>query len=183
MTALAPMMSSAKGDWCTPAEVVELVRQIDWISLDPCWNPNAITDPVKGLYWPGDDAELEHYDPQRIEMADGLEYDWAIDGLVFVNPEYGRGIGKWIDKCYRTTLHNLATEIVLLVPSRTDTRWFQKAVRTCECWAAWRGRLTFLGAKSAAPFPSALFYWGYRPEVFRNVMETRAHVFLEWVQW
>jgi hypothetical protein len=84
--------------------------------------------------------------------------------LVYVNPPYGSALADWAPKIAAEA--NSGLEIVALVPSRTDTDWFHTLWESARTTLLWKGRLKFLGAKSAAPFPSALFYFGKREEVF-----------------
>jgi hypothetical protein len=57
---------------------------------------------------------------------DGLNKDWAGE-IVFVNPPYGKSIGKWVEKCYKENLKG--TTIVMLIPARTDTSWFHNYLK------------------------------------------------------
>lgn len=85
----------------------------------------------------------------------GLDLIW--DGRVFLNPPYGREIGEWVEKAFSETVVLKHCPIaVCLLPARTDTRWFHD-----WCWSAnhirfIKGRIQFVGAKHAAPFPSML---------------------------
>jgi hypothetical protein len=85
-------------------------------------------------------------------------------GLVYVNPPYGSALSDWSQKIAAEA--NAGLEIVALVPSRTDTEWFHRMWGSARCTLLWRGRLKFLGADNYAVFPSALFYFGKREEVF-----------------
>ncbi len=145
--------SSVKMDWQTPENVLELVRQVGPIALDPCTSAENPTGAV--LFFTEED--------------DGLSQPWtkAAPGLVFVNPPYGRALPKWAGKCIQEA--ELGAEIILLVPSRTDTRWWHKAANATTCCAFWKGRMTFKGAPSTAPFPTCLFYFGKRWERFNEV--------------
>lgn len=105
----------------------------------------------------------DYYDPcpareagERIDS--GLWQTWR--GRVFVNPPYGRVIGRWIVKAMTEPVD----ELVLLVPARTDTAWFQPLYDHTICFI--RGRLRFSGSKENAPFPCALVYRGPRVEAF-----------------
>jgi hypothetical protein len=51
-------------------------------------------------------------------------------------------------------------EIIMLAPSRTDTRWWGLLFEACQACAFWKGRITFVGAPAPALFPSCLFYLG-----------------------
>ena len=84
------------------------------------------------------------------EEYDGLSQDWSND-ICWMNPPYGREIGKWVKKAHEESLKGAT--VVALLPSRIDTRWFHdycidKEVRFLK------GRLKFGGSKNSAPFPS-----------------------------
>lgn len=84
---------------------------------------------------------------------DGLAQRWS--GRVFMNPPYGREIGKWVKKAYDEAKFGAAEIVVCLLPARTDTHWW-------HAWVMWgevhfiRGRLKFGGSKNSAPFPSVV---------------------------
>ena len=52
--------------------------------------------------------------------VNGLTQAW--EGVCWVNPPYGRGIGMWLKKAYESAQQGAT--VVCLVPSRTDTRWW-----------------------------------------------------------
>ena len=83
---------------------------------------------------------------------DGLSRDWT--GVVWMNPPYGREIGRWLRKANESVKDNGAT-VVCLVPARTDTNWWHEYVIKHEVRFV-RGRLKFGNAKNSAPFPSAV---------------------------
>lgn len=56
---------------------------------------------------------------------DGLSQMWS--GRVWCNPPYGNKIPLWLQKASDEILAN-AELIVMLIPARTDTRWFHKYV-------------------------------------------------------
>lgn len=150
---LTPLMSSARGDWQTPDCVLERVRKVAPIGLDPCTSPE---NPCGADYC-----------STPLLGGDGLLADWtafhAPGRLVYCNPPYGRGIGAWVEKCHDEYMRG--GEVIALLPARTDTRWFPwDAVAICF----WRGRLTFKGAPAPAPFPSAVVYWGQRYWAFND---------------
>lgn len=145
------MPKAERTDWNTPANIVEVVRRIGdgVIDLDPCHNESSVVR-----------AEVGY----KLPDFDGLALPWHEWPLTYVNPPYGREIGDWIAKCHAEARKGPG-EIVALLPARTDTSWFDL------CWRAdaicfVRGRLTFLGAPSAAPFSSCLVYWGRRAAHF-----------------
>lgn len=76
---------------------------------------------------------------------------------VWCNPPYGRQIKDWV---------KMASEakdsiVVMLVPARTDTKWFHEYVYKRENVEIRfiKGRLKFEGAKDNAPFPSMIIVW------------------------
>ena len=82
----------------------------------------------------------------------GLEIDWGTS--TFCNPPYGREIGKWTSKAVVEA--EKGKTIVLLIPSRTDTRWWQNDIMKATEIRFIKGRLKFGNATNSAPFPSAL---------------------------
>jgi hypothetical protein len=87
----------------------------------------------------------------------GLEASWDYGGTAWANPPYGRSIGKWITKALDEA--SKGNPSVVLVPSRTDTKWFQDMWRA-DALIFIKGRLKFQGATSSAPFPSVLAVFG-----------------------
>ena len=89
---------------------------------------------------------------------DGLKQDWC-GRRVFLNCPYSH-VKHWIDKCIEESRHAL---IVSLVPARTDTAWFQKAMASADLVHFLPGRLRFRLPDGmpggSAPFPSALIGW------------------------
>jgi site-specific DNA-methyltransferase (adenine-specific) len=72
---------------------------------------------------------------------------------VFCNPPYGRTIGAWVEKAYNEAQKD-NTLIVMLLPARTDTKWFHNYIYHKAEIRFIKGRLKFGGCKNAAPFPS-----------------------------
>lgn len=93
---------------------------------------------------------------------DGLSKPWF--GNVYLNPPYGRNIWKWVQKAYEEYHSGAVHQAILLLPARTDTKWFN--LISCFPWCAVRGRLKFSGCDNSAPFPSAIFYLGNKTVEF-----------------
>lgn len=74
---------------------------------------------------------------------------------VFCNPPYGKDITKWVKKAYEEA-HKENTLVVMLVPARTDTKWFHDYVYHRAEIRFVRGRLKFGDSKQPAPFPSVI---------------------------
>lgn len=135
--------SSNKQDWGTPKSLFDDLDGEFQFNLDPCATPeNAKCD--------------RYFTPDE----DGLKQLWH--GRVFLNPPYGREIGKWVEKAYHEA-QNHSEIVVCLVPSRTDTKWWHNYAMRGEIRFI-QGRITFEGAKNPAPFPSAIvIFRGGRP--------------------
>jgi hypothetical protein len=140
---LAVHFASSAHHWQTPEYIVErAVEVLGAIDLDPCSNSkNAPNAPAR-----------LHYTLEE----DGLARPWQ--GRVWMNPPYGRVIGKWIDKLCAEYEGGGVTAAIALLPARTDTQWFKRLTRYPICLI--HGRLHFSGHKNSAPFPSAVVYLG-----------------------
>jgi phage N-6-adenine-methyltransferase len=130
--------SSISTDWETPQEIFDELNDIFQFNLDAA----ACIKSAKCEKWFGPGSEL---------AEDALRENW--EGTVWLNPPYGRGIIKWVQKAYRESLKG--STIVMLVPARPDTKWFQ------VCWKApiivfITGRLKFGAGYTSAPFPSCV---------------------------
>ena len=82
---------------------------------------------------------------------DGLAQVWK--GRCWMNPPYGRQIGAWVAKAWRSA--QAGALVVCLLPARTDTAWWHDYVMRGQVEFI-RGRLKFGDAKTNAPFPSAV---------------------------
>ena len=130
------MMSSNTPEWATPQSFFDALNREFSFTLDPCsTHENAKCE--------------KHYTKEQ----DGLAQDWTGE-TVFCNPPYGRGICEWCKKCYEHS-QNGGTA-VLLVPSRTDTKWFHEWVYGKAELRFIKGRLHFNENKEGAPFPSLI---------------------------
>ena len=99
------------------------------------------------------DSFINHnyFDPCPYEsIFDGLSIKWKEKN--FVNPPYSQ-ISKWVDKSIYE--NKIGKHVVLLIPARTDTKYFKKLVDYGCLIIFITGRLHFNGSKSA-PFPSCL---------------------------
>ena len=83
---------------------------------------------------------------------DGLNIEWGTSN--FVNPPYGREIPKWCKKAYEQS--QKGKTVVMLIPSRTDTRWWHDYIMKAREIRFIKGRLKFDDQKNPAPFPSCV---------------------------
>lgn len=92
------------------------------------------------------------YDPCPLKPTlDGLTTDWG--DCNFVNPPYS-DIAKWVEKSYQE--YQKGKTVVMLIPSRTDTRWWHSYCMKAKEIRFIKGRLRFGGATQNAPFPSCI---------------------------
>ena len=139
------MFSSKTEDWETPQHIFDMLNEeLGPFTLDVCAS--------------SENAKCERY---FTKGQNGLIQDWG-GNTCWMNPPYGREIGKWIKKAYLVS-QKPNTRVVCLLPARTDTRWFHDYCANGEIWFI-RGRLKFGGAKTSAPFPSMIVLFGFPPK-------------------
>lgn len=76
---------------------------------------------------------------------------------VFCNPPYGKVLKDWVKKSYEES-QKPNTLVVLLIPARTDTKYFHEYIykKPNVEIRFLKGRLKFGESKNSAPFPSML---------------------------
>lgn len=127
---------SSKTDlWATPPEFFAKLHQEFSFELDVCALPENAKCP-------------SYFTPED----DGLAQEWR--GVCWMNPPYGREIGKWVRKAVDSA--RAGATVVCLVPARTDTAWWHEYVTRASEIRFVRGRLKFGAAANSAPFPSAI---------------------------
>lgn len=132
--------SSKSEDWTTPKDIIETYGPFD---LDACASfSNAICANFIS------------------KETDCLRVPWNRVGIkkVFMNPPYGRNIGKFIERAYNQAKEGCT--VVCLLPARTDTSWFHDFCKKGTITFL-RGRLKFSGHKNSAPFPSMIVVFSY----------------------
>lgn len=89
----------------------------------------------------------------------------------FCNPPYGRVIGDWVKKAYEESRNGL---VVMLLPARTDTKWFHEYIYGKAEIRFLKGRLKFGDSVNSAPFPSMIvvFKKGLNERKRRNECKT-----------
>ena len=130
------LFSSNSDEWATPQNIFDSLDAEFNFNLDPC----ATTENHKCTNY------------FTIDM-DGLKQKWA-GYRVFCNPPYSN-ISAWVEKAFRET-RNDNTLVVLLIPARTDTKYFHDFIYQRAEIRFIKGRLKFGESKNSAPFPSML---------------------------
>lgn len=127
--------TSNSDEWETPQALFDELDEEFHFNLDPCATPST--------------AKCEKY---YTASDNGLTRSWG-GYRVFCNPPYSE-ISNWVEKCYREGIKD-NTVVVMLIPSRTDTRYFHNFIYQRAEVRFVRGRVKF-GGKSNAPFPSMI---------------------------
>ena len=127
--------TSNSDEWETPQTLFDELNEEFRFNLDPCATQST--------------AKCEKY---FTADDNGLTHSWG-GYRVFCNPPYSE-ISKWVEKCYREGVKD-NTLVVMLIPSRTDTRYFHDFIYQRAEIRFVRGRVKF-GGKSNAPFPSMI---------------------------
>ena len=130
--------SSASDNWATPMEFWRTLDAEFGFTLDACASP--------------DNAKCARYYTRE---DDGLAQPW--EGIVWCNPPYGRELALWVHKAWEEAAAGAL--VVMLLPARTDARWFHTYVLPCAEVRYLPGRLRFGGASAGAPFPSMVCVW------------------------
>lgn len=127
------MFSSKSENWETPQRLFDDLNREFRFTLDVC----ATAQNAKCAMY---------YSPAQ----NGLSQPW--NGVVWCNPPYGRKVGMWVKKAFASASEG--STVVMLLPARTDTKWFHEYIYHRAEVRFLRGRLKFGGAKNSAPFPS-----------------------------
>lgn len=102
------MFSSKSDEWSTPQDLYEQLDNEFHFNLDPC-------------------ATIENHKCNTFftQNDNGLSKNWG-GYRAFVNPPYSQ-IKQWVKKCWEeSTKPN--TIVVMLIPARTDTRYFHEYI-------------------------------------------------------
>ena len=129
------LYSSKEEKWATPQDFFDKLNDEFHFTLDAAASP--------------DNAKCANY---FTEEQDGLAQSWG-GHTVWCNPPYCRKTGLWVKKAYEEHQRTGCT-VVMLLPSRTDVRWFHDYILGKAEIRFIKGRLKFGGNKNSAPFPS-----------------------------
>lgn len=129
------MFSSKSDEWSTPQSFFDSLDAEFSFDLDACATE--------------ENHKCEEYFTKE---QNGLCADWGGRTVFFCNPPYSE-IEKWVAKAfYEGRKDN--TVVVLLIPSRTDTKYFHNYIMHRSEIRFVKGRLKFGNSKNSAPFPS-----------------------------
>lgn len=138
------MFSSSTDLWATPQDFFDRLNAEFDFDIDVCASP--------------ENAKCERYFTKE---QDGLSQSWGGGITCWCNPPYGREVGKWVQKAYLSS-KNEGSTVVMLLPARTDTKWFHEYIYNQSEIRFIKGRLKFGGSANSAPFPSMVVV--FRPQ-------------------
>lgn len=136
MANIQACLSSKTDNWATPQDFFDKLNEEFHFTLDPCAN-----------------EENHKCNLFYTKEQDGLTKDWGGGHVVFCNPPYGKEIADWVRYSYEQS-QKPNTTVVMLIPARTDTRYFHDYIYGKAEIRFIKGRLKFGDATTAAPFPS-----------------------------
>lgn len=143
----AGMMSSTTPEWATPQWLFDQVQshvnrfRFHPFTLDVCATP--------------ENSKCERFFTKE---QDGLTQSWRGE-YAWMNPPYGREIGRWVKKAYEESRYP-DTFVWCLLPARTDTAWWHTYCMRSTAIYFIRGRVRFVGeTDDNAPFPSCLVHF------------------------
>lgn len=122
------MFSSLSDEWRTPQSLFNKLDKEFNFDSDPCPMTNKL-------------------------LKKGLKKEYG--KRVFINPPYSN-IKNWLEQVDYFINWYPKKIIVMLIPSRTDTRWWHDYVMKAKEIRFIKGRLKFSGYKNSAPFPSCI---------------------------
>ena len=128
------LFTSNTPEWETPQKLFDELNKEFNLVRDVCATP--------------ENTKLKHF---WTKEDDGLKQSW-VGRRLWMNPPYGREIGKWVEKAATSG----ADIVVCLLPARTDTRWFHDHIYKKVEIRFIKGRLKFGNSKNSAPFPSMI---------------------------
>lgn len=147
------MFTSNKEDWETPQDLFEKLNEEFHFTLDAAANEK--------------NAKCAIY---YTEKEDALKQNWNNE-IIWCNPPYGKKIKSFVEKAFYTWLQYPKTTVVMLLPARTDTKWFHDYVYKRAEIRFLKGRLHFSNSKNAAPFPSMVAIWEHKEMQAQRLQE------------
>lgn len=142
------MYTQTSIEWATPPELFKMLDDVHHFTLDVCANKK-------------NHKCEKFFSPEQ----DGLAQSWA-GHTCWMNPPYGRTIGKWIKKAVEESKH---AKVVCLLPARTDTEYYHSYIQPNSVSTTFlKGRVGFIHpdkeSVNRAPFPSMVVVFDARPE-------------------
>jgi site-specific DNA-methyltransferase (adenine-specific) len=133
MTISKALYSSASDDWATPQALFDVLN--------------------KQFKFEADMAATKENAKCKEFYSDSLDITWDMTGWLWCNPPYSK-IKEFSLKAHDESMNG--AKIVMLIPARTDTKYWHDYMSSASEIRFLKGRLKFGDSKNSAPFPSAV---------------------------
>lgn len=186
--ARATLTSSDTDEWNTPNEVLDIVRKVGAIGLDPFFNRTCSTAPALGLTKADNSLERDWLgilqwaatNPSTAAWRQRARLDFGEMPIAYSNPPYS--IMEAVSVKVVTEARR-GIEHISLVKAATETEWFDRLVwSSARAVLFFRGRLSHREAESAktgpATFASVLAYHGVRTRRFAEAARPHGKIVL-----
>jgi len=153
MSYLGAPLSSDRQDWATPPAF------IDWLS--------ERFDELRGGFDLDAAASNINFKGSKYFTIEDNSLFQSWFGHVWLNPPFGGELKNWLSKCALEIQNPDVKSIYVLIPARTDTKWFHELVIPHAAFIYLiKGRLNFIHGDAVeaanAPFPSMLLIYRRR---------------------
>lgn len=175
---VTPAMASLNVTWkdCyrTPPEILDLVRMVGPIGLDPC---TAVDNPT---------GARVGYTIESPAPTDGAK--WSLGGtspgdVTYCNWPYSAN-GVWVDRllAHAAIAVPLGYHVIGLANASVGTEWFDKITSAAQATCFVTNRLAFLAGLPPHPrqpgnqWGTGIWYLGNEPEKFADIFSSIGHV-------
>lgn len=158
------MTERTNDDLNTPEWILDIVRQMGPIGLDPCSNPWSTV---------GATVSYSLHDGQ-----DGLAVRWDHPGNLWCNPPYSKP-KPWAIKIAHWSIweSTLTQHGFCLVKTAQSTAWWETLMEEASARVDFHKRITFEGgAHKSGMMDSTMFYFGPHPYLFCHLFAPHGEV-------
>jgi len=154
----APKPTRDNDSLCTPEWVLDLVRRVGRIDLDPCSNEHSTVGArTEWALHRGDDGLAGRWAP----FAEG--------GLIFVNCPYSHPT-PWVMRAIEAASDG--AEVLMLLKHDPSTKWSARLRGSMDARCDFHRRISFEGgAHKSGMMASTMVYMGPNPFLFAHVFE------------
>lgn len=145
--------SSKSTEYGTPKDFFDKLNSIFKFELDPA---TTLDNPLG----------TKHYYFKNLLPHNGLTGSWPHN--TFINPPFGKGVREWINKMNEESV-NFNKVYVMLLPSRTDTKWFQDLI--------WKKGSTIYFLKGRLKFVNPVLNGKSEPHIIGSMLWIRNAIY------
>ena len=131
MSASGPIRKAkiTRDDWATPDEVYEALAKEFGFDIDGAADESNHKAPI---WFEGPCVRPDPMDSWELnDCRCGLCSWWCeVGDTVFLNPPFGLGLQRWVDKCIMESSHDMT--VVATLPNSTEAGWFKKAAESAD---------------------------------------------------